>query len=81
MQPYLLRKVAWEGPLEAPGAWCDSPWSVELINRGGTPWLIRERYTEGPPVLIMAGTPLPEFVRLVEDAGGAVYLRHGDSTP
>lgn len=75
---YELLKVAWDGPLETPDAWhLNSPYSVEQINKGAVPWLVTARYTTGSAVSIPAGTSLPEFIRLVEEAGGIVYVQNG----
>jgi len=79
--PYELFRVAWNGPLETPDEWhSNSPYSVEDINAGAVAWLATARYASGPKIAIQAGTLFPDFVRLVEAAGGTVYLPAGTST-
>lgn len=70
--PDQLCKVAFEGPFEFPDRYSlyHTPLSVRDINMGMAPWLLAER--EG--VIIEAGTPYPEFVHLVLNAGGMVYI-------
>lgn len=52
----------------------NSPYSVEDINAGAVPWLRTNKWHEGDPVVIMAGTPFAAFCELVKRAGGTVYL-------
>ena len=71
-------KIAWEGPFDPPseGHW-NSPWSVEKINAGATPWLRPSKWSDQAsksPISIMAGTTLVEFCELMRLAGGTVYL-------
>lgn len=67
--------VAWLGTMEAP---CDghlnSPWTVEEINRGEVPWLTSPSWRNGLCVKIWAGVTLAEFITLVRQDGGEVYL-------
>lgn len=69
--------VAVEGNFDEPCGWTgNSPYCVRDINAAVVPWLRMDRWEkDGPPVLIWAGTTYPEFVRLVQDAGGAIYER------
>lgn len=60
---------------ELPGTWVsNSQISVERINRGVVPWLDAARYSGATVKPIMAGTPLPEFCRLIELSGGSWSL-------
>lgn len=74
-----IRQVAFDGPFEQPCTWADggnSGYSVQMINRGAVPWLKTDRFLLGgktPHIQIWAGTPYPDFVRLVQSAGGTVY--------
>lgn len=74
-KPWKIIKVAWEADLEQP---CDhhrnSPYSVESINQGEIPWLRSPSYAKDG-ALIWAGTPLAEFIKLVQGLGGQVYTR------
>jgi hypothetical protein len=88
-EEYTYVKVAFEGPFYAPGEsprgeidGLDDSWngvSVEEMNREERhPWLIETNYGDlygERGVEIWAGTTLKEFIGLVEDAGGSVYLR------
>lgn len=72
---YDIGMVAFSAELETPAdrAASNSPYSVEMINVGAVAWLSTSRWHSGLPVVIPAGTPYPEFVRLVEEVGGTVY--------
>jgi hypothetical protein len=75
-----LLRVAWEGPFKAP---CDgvlnSGFSVQQINRGDVAWLRPWSWTRDPSLRpIPAGTTFDEFRRLVEAAGGYVYITDAD---
>jgi len=50
----------------------NSPWSVQQINQGGAPWLSGSE--RGRIRYIWAGADPEEFRRVVEGAGGAVYV-------
>ena len=53
----------------------NSPWSVEQINAGQVPWLAD--FMGGgrsSPVKIWAGVGVREFVRLIEETGGHVWV-------
>jgi len=70
---YEVFRVAYDGNL-APPCYncCNSPYSVEQINAGATAWL---RTDYGTPIIVIpAGTIFPEFVRLVYEAKGHVYV-------
>ncbi len=70
---YEVKKVAISADLEQP---CDnrfnSPYSVEMINRGDVPWLKTPNY-EKKKIEIMAGTSLEKFIEIIKAAGGEVY--------
>ena len=74
-KPWQIKKLAWEGPFETPSSEVsNSTFSVEMINDGAVPWLIRSRYRANlPMVKIMAGASIEEFKDLVAQAGGKVY--------
>lgn len=64
------------GNLETPAdiAYANSRYSVEMINGGAAAWLTNARYRGTAPLInIAGGTTYPEFVRLVQAAGGTVY--------
>ena len=65
--------VMWDGPFETPCAnVTNSRYSVEMINAGQVPWLRTDEWTK-PPLAIMAGVSLDDFIDLVYQAGGKVY--------
>ena len=72
-EPWKILKVAFDGSFEAP---CDkfgnSPYSVQDINSSAVAWLIAHPW-EKDPVVIIAGTTLEEFTKLIEQGGGKVY--------
>ena len=63
-------KVAFDGRYE-PNTFNDV--SADEINAGSYPWLV-SLCEKRPP--IMAGTTIEEFERLINQAGGYVYVRH-----
>lgn len=65
--------LAYSGGLETPDTHhTNSPYSVEAINKGAVAWLNTPSYAEHK-VAIPAGTTIPDFVKLVNEAGGKVY--------
>lgn len=68
---WIIKKVAFDGPFDLP---CDgyhnSPYSVQEINAGAVAWL----YHEDSNTSIMAGTSIDDFMKLVIDAGGRLYV-------
>lgn len=79
--PWQIVKCAFDADLEQPHEWhFNSPYSVEMINRKVVPWLQSGKYglardqKTGEPILIWAGTPFSEAIRLIHRAGGEVYL-------
>lgn len=78
-EPWQIVKVAFECNLETPDAWTsNSPYSVQDINRKATPWLQSGKYgkrdKDGNPIQIWAGVTIEEFMHLVNQASGKVYL-------
>lgn len=72
---WTITQVAFEGPFDEPCAnVCNSPYSVEVINRDVVPWLSTATWYSGAHVEIPAGTPLSKFVELVKQGGGKVFL-------
>lgn len=78
-RPYDYRlKVAYDGPLETPdsGTVGRDRWvSVDQVNAGEVPWLAD--FLGGGrwnPVRIMAGVTVREFVALIEESGGHVWV-------
>lgn len=76
VEPYNIVKVAWDGPFCSP---CEdllnSPYSVEMINRGDIAWLRPDKsmdLKEAKP--IPAGTSLEEFIKLIRLGNGEVYI-------
>ena len=70
-------KVAYESDHVTPcEGQMNSRWSVREINRGNVAWLSvpNWRIPDDNIRPIMTGTSLSDFVRLIEDSGGAVYL-------
>lgn len=48
--------------------YCNSPYSVEYINKGKIAWLSTDKYS------IQAGTSLKEFIDTIKKHGGKIYL-------
>lgn len=74
-EPYKIVHLYFEGPYQTPAeqAWNgNSQWSVEAINTGAIAWLIPE-YAPKEAKPIFAATTLPEFKRMIKEAGGAIY--------
>lgn len=71
---YEIMKIAYESELVTPvHGHCNSPWSVEDINAGQVAWLRSPSWSK-TNVAIHAGTPMDEFIRIVEEDGGKIYL-------
>ena len=67
-----ISKVAWDGPLDPPGAFTiNSGYSVDTINAGAIAWLFSAGLPQ--PVAIHAWVTVAEFTALVRKAGGNVY--------
>jgi len=68
--------VFFTGNLDTPDeGYRNSPYSVEIINKGGVPWLATPDYVAGPKVSIYAGTSLPDFMSRINEAGGQVFMK------
>ncbi len=52
----------------------NSPYSVESINAKAIPWLRPDPYGPSHGISIWAGTSVREFMELIEQAGGVIYL-------
>lgn len=73
-ESWEITQVAYIGPFKTP---CDehfnSPFSVEQINSGAIAWL-RPEFAPPGTACIPAGTELDEFCRIIEAAGGKVFV-------
>lgn len=77
-EPDPLLRVAFDGPLLAPGdGEHGGSYSVQEINRGSVPWLRTDSYFGGKPVVVMAGSTLREFVEAIDKIGATVYAPLG----
>lgn len=81
--PYQVAHVMFDAYLQTPAdrANGNSVYSVDDINERLVPWLASPRDANGPRVKIWSGTSYPEFVRLVQSAGGTVYEPLDDQEP
>jgi len=76
--PHDAFKIAFDAEYDEPCTdHCNSPWSVEAINRGEIAWLRQSRYSSEKKTPIFAGCTLAQFVDLVSSEGGTVYLPGG----
>lgn len=70
--PIELKTLCFEFPKEWIKLPCDdflnSPFSVEAINRGDVAWLRGEKFN------ILAKTSYEDFIKIVEDNDGIIYL-------
>lgn len=73
-EDWQILRVAFEADLSRP---CDdqfnSPWCVDQINAGAIAWLRPPRWNDRGKV-IPAGTTLRDFIRLVHESGGDVFV-------
>lgn len=69
-------KLTWKGPFATPAELNkpSSPFSVEDINAGATPWLKTTIDEKEPYAQIMAGATISEFIRIIESVGGKVII-------
>lgn len=51
----------------------NSAYSVEMINKGDTPWISGTSY-DGKELNIFAGTSIEEFKRQVRSVGGKIFI-------
>lgn len=81
--PYKIAMVAFDVEFATPAqpfSTSYSPYSVEAINHGATPWLKSPPWVDKENAIeIWAGTPYPEFVELIQLARGAVYVPRKDA--
>lgn len=74
---YELYRVAWIGPYATP---CEdtmnSKFSVQMINQGDIAWLRRTWSGDINVKPIHAGITLKEFIRVMHEAGGEVFLKY-----
>jgi len=60
---------------QLPGAnQMNSPYSVEKINADAIPWLKPEKWDAKTVKTIYPGTSIRQFIRLIIDSGGHIYL-------
>lgn len=57
----------------------DKTWSAEMINKGEVPWLRSPSWLDVKLTEVSAGTTLVDFIKIVKDSGGEVYLPAGIS--
>ena len=73
---WKIVEIAWEGPFATPADLnkSNSPFSVNIINAGMTPWLKTTSDWQGPSTEIMAGATISEFVQKIVSVGGKVKI-------
>lgn len=73
---WSIVRVAYRCELEEPrGNHLNSPYCVRDINAGAVPWLSSPSWSSSEKrTYINAGTPLSKFIRMIQDAGGEVYM-------
>lgn len=72
-EPGQIVRIAWEGNYCTPDFnHSNSPWSVEEINSGATPWLVCGWWSHGDS--IDAGATIAEFRAAIERHGGTVFF-------
>ena len=72
-----IMKVAFYGDFVPPCYdYLNSPWSVEQINKGVTPWLVAGRFSTETKKLF-AGATFDEFVEFIQSNDGQVYINLG----
>lgn len=59
----------------------NSPYSVDMINRGDTPWLFTSDYDSERSIKIMAGTTIEEFKMIILESGGQVFVPISPGNP
>lgn len=67
--------LMWVGDFATPDEYhINSPYSVEMINRGDVAWLRPEKWvTGGRP--IPAGTTISEFKKRIKEVGGCIWVQ------
>jgi hypothetical protein len=72
---WRIVRVVFVAGVEMEQPCCTSSYSVDDVNAKRVPWLMTARWC-GPPVprvFVWAGTPLSEFIRVIQADGGHVY--------
>lgn len=70
-ESWSIIQIAFEGQFETPASFhWNSPWSVQAINAGATPWLIHVESGSS----INAGAHVDDFINYILECGGMVYL-------
>lgn len=72
-EPGQIVRIAWDGDYCTPDfRYTNSPWSVEEINAGATPWLVAGWFSHGDSV--EAGATIAEFCDAIMKHDGTVYF-------
>lgn len=74
---YEIEIIVWEGGFDTPqDGYTNSPFSVEMINRGDVAWLRPSKWGSTKDARsIFAGCTVSEFKRLIWLGGGDIYQR------
>ncbi len=72
-----IEKLAFDCELSTPAeiAGLNSQYSVQDINEKKTPWLFGKSYVTGEMVSIYAGTTVDDFIRIIHEIKGEVYVK------
>lgn len=74
---FKITKLAFQSELETPAerSGLNSLYSVQDINAKKTPWLSGETYNPIKSIEIYAGTTVEEFIDVILNSGGEIYLK------
>lgn len=74
---FKITKLAFQSELETPAErfGINSPYSVQDINNKKTPWLSGKTYNTIKSIEIYAGTTVEEFIDVILNSGGEIYLK------
>lgn len=74
---FKLTKLVFQSELETPAErfGINSPYSVQDINDKNTPWLSGKTYNPIESIEIYAGTAVEEFIDVILNSGGEIYLK------
>jgi hypothetical protein len=73
-KPWKIYDVYFQSDFDTPdSSHCNSPYSVESINNGATPWLKSNEYSKLKGVVIWGGCTYDEFKRIIIESGGKVF--------
>jgi hypothetical protein len=76
---WKIIKVYFDGAVDKPEeGHCNSPYSVEKINKHEAPWLQTSRYAEPPYINLFAGASFSEFEDFIKSNEGKVYVSKED---